>query len=89
MVDFKKRLGKKDLERPIDPLALYESLDRASDKGPLRPSQEVGLTCPEVSARDGLEGSAMRAPRHIPWVICNFRDLPIPLHKSARIDQPL
>lgn len=40
MVDFKKRLGRKEIERPIDPITLYESLDRASDKGPLRPSQE-------------------------------------------------
>jgi replicative superfamily II helicase len=39
MIDFKKRLAKKDLSKPIDPIALYETLDRASDKGPLRPAQ--------------------------------------------------
>jgi replicative superfamily II helicase len=40
MVDFKKRIGSKASERAIDPVKLYESLDRASDKGPLRPVQE-------------------------------------------------
>ena len=39
MVDFKKRLDKYSGEKPIDPIAIYERLDRASDKGPLRPSQ--------------------------------------------------
>ena len=44
MVDFKKKLGGKTPERPTDPLRLYESLDRASDKGPLRPAQIAVLT---------------------------------------------
>lgn len=39
MVDFKKRLAGKKVEKPIDPVKLYETLDRAYDKGPLRPSQ--------------------------------------------------
>src|SRR5258705_9938060 len=39
MVDFKKRLARKDIPKPIDPLAIYDNLDRASDKGPLRPAQ--------------------------------------------------
>ena len=41
MVNFKKHLGK-PLQRKaaIDPIIIYESLDRASDKGPLRPAQE-------------------------------------------------
>lgn len=39
MVDFKKRLGKKAVATPLNPLEIYESLDRASDKGPLRPAQ--------------------------------------------------
>jgi replicative superfamily II helicase len=39
MVDFKKRLAGKKVEKPIDPVKLYETLDRAHDKGPLRPSQ--------------------------------------------------
>ncbi|WP_159227359.1 DEAD/DEAH box helicase family protein, partial [Pantoea sp. 18059] len=43
MVDFKKRLaGKKD-ERPTDPVKLYDTLDRAHDKGPLRPAQAAVL----------------------------------------------
>jgi replicative superfamily II helicase len=44
VVDFRKRLGdKRNLAKPIDPGAIYEGLDRASDKGPLRPSQKVIL----------------------------------------------
>src|SRR5688500_7093139 len=40
MVDFTKRLGPKPAKRVTDPVALYGTLDRASDKGPLRPAQE-------------------------------------------------
>ncbi len=40
MVDFKTKLGKKQAEKAIDPYDIYETLDRASDKGPLRPVQE-------------------------------------------------
>ncbi|MEW9673523.1 DEAD/DEAH box helicase family protein [Ammoniphilus sp. 3BR4] len=40
MVDFKKKLGKKVIERKIHPKDIYQSLDRASDKGPLRLIQE-------------------------------------------------
>lgn len=39
MVDFKKRLTGKKAERPTDPVKLYDTLDRAHDKGPLRPAQ--------------------------------------------------
>ena len=41
MIDFNKHLGKRaQLPAPTDPLLIYDSLDRASDKGPLRPAQE-------------------------------------------------
>ncbi len=40
MVDFKKRIGKKSNAKIVDPYELYGSLDRASDKGRLRPVQE-------------------------------------------------
>ena len=40
MVDFKKRLKKKDLPKKVDPVEIYDSLDRRSETGPLRPSQE-------------------------------------------------
>jgi replicative superfamily II helicase len=40
MVDFRKRIGKNTTAKVVDPRALYDSLDRASDKGPLRPVQE-------------------------------------------------
>lgn len=39
MVDFKKRLAGKRVQKPVDPIPLYDSLDRAHDKGPLRPAQ--------------------------------------------------
>ena len=39
MVDFKKRLAGKKAEKPTDPTKLYETVDRAHDKGPLRPAQ--------------------------------------------------
>jgi replicative superfamily II helicase len=44
MVDFKKRLKQPTSDKPIDPVALYDSLDRASDKGPLRPAQSHVLS---------------------------------------------
>jgi replicative superfamily II helicase len=40
LVDFKKRLTGKAVEKPTDPVKLYSTLDRAHDKGPLRPAQE-------------------------------------------------
>ncbi|MEE9303360.1 MAG: DEAD/DEAH box helicase family protein [Thiotrichaceae bacterium] len=39
MVDFKKRLAGKKAEKPVDPIKLYDTLDRTHDKGPLRPAQ--------------------------------------------------
>lgn len=39
MVDFSKRLSNKKVEAIIDPIKLYDTLDRAHDKGPLRPAQ--------------------------------------------------
>ena len=44
MVDFKKRLAGKKSEKPVDPVKLYETLDRAHDKGPLRPAQDAVLS---------------------------------------------
>ena len=52
MVDFKKRLQGNKVIAPTDPVALYETLDRAHDKGPLRPSQHAVLTEWYVSHRD-------------------------------------
>jgi replicative superfamily II helicase len=43
MVDFKKRLTKKKIEKKVRPDEIYSTLDRASDKGPLRPVQEKVL----------------------------------------------
>jgi replicative superfamily II helicase len=40
VVDFKKRIGRKGDGKLLDPTAIYETLDRAYDKGPLRPAQE-------------------------------------------------
>ena len=39
MVDFRKRLAAKTVRTPINPVELYNTLDRAHDKGPLRPAQ--------------------------------------------------
>jgi replicative superfamily II helicase len=39
MVNFRNRLVGKKVEKPTDPIKLYETLDRAHDKGPLRPAQ--------------------------------------------------
>jgi replicative superfamily II helicase len=39
MVDFGKKLGAVKIKKKVDPLEIYETLDRASDKGPLRPVQ--------------------------------------------------
>ncbi len=39
MVDFKKKLGKAQIDKKIDPLDIYNSLDRRSITGPLRPAQ--------------------------------------------------
>lgn len=44
MVDFTKRLKKKAVEKKINPIEVYDSLDRRSETGPLRPSQEGILT---------------------------------------------
>ena len=40
MVDFKKKLAQKKVKSPVEPGALYDTLDRAVDKGPLRPARE-------------------------------------------------
>ncbi|MFK4008605.1 DEAD/DEAH box helicase [Bacillus safensis] len=40
MVNFKKRLTKQKIEKKIRPDEIYSTLDRASDKGPLRPVQD-------------------------------------------------
>jgi replicative superfamily II helicase len=39
VVDFNKKLTNKATTKPTDPLSIYDSLDRAHDKGPLRPAQ--------------------------------------------------
>ncbi|MFZ3022970.1 DEAD/DEAH box helicase [Pseudomonas sp.] len=44
MVDFNSKLLNTYQEAKIDPLELYETLDRASDKGPLRESQQEVLS---------------------------------------------
>ena len=43
MVDFKKHTAKAEATASVNPLELYESLDRASDKGPLRDAQAAVL----------------------------------------------
>lgn len=43
MVDFNRRLGRTQAHKPTNPLEIYEGLDRASDKGPLRAAQSAVL----------------------------------------------
>lgn len=43
MINFKKRLEGSKGDSKTNPIELYDSLDRASDKGPLRPSQHAIL----------------------------------------------
>lgn len=44
MIDFKKKLGDKASKPPINPLEIYDTLDRASDKGDLRQAQSGVLS---------------------------------------------
>lgn len=39
MVNFSKRIAGGKSKKIVDPVALYDTLDRATDKGPLRPAQ--------------------------------------------------
>ena len=39
MIDFKKKLAQKDFKKVVNPIDIYATLDRESDKGPLRPAQ--------------------------------------------------
>ncbi len=39
MVDFKKKLGLKSIPKKINPIEIYDELDRKSQTGPLRPVQ--------------------------------------------------
>lgn len=52
MVDFKKRLKKKSLPKKVNPVEIYDSLDRRSETGPLRPSQERVLSEWYTSRKD-------------------------------------
>ncbi len=44
MVDFKKKLGLKSIEKKVNPIEIYDELDRRSETGPLRPVQTEILT---------------------------------------------
>lgn len=43
MVDFKKKLSKSSIEKKTNPIEIYDSLDRRSIAGPLRPAQKTIL----------------------------------------------
>jgi replicative superfamily II helicase len=43
MIDFTKRLNKGVIERKIDPIEIYDTVDRKSVTGPLRPAQKAIL----------------------------------------------
>jgi len=44
LVDFRKRLSGRSADKQTDPVKLYDTLDRAHDKGPLRPAQLAVLS---------------------------------------------
>lgn len=44
MVDFRKRLKKKEIVKKLNPIEIYDSLDRRSEAGPLRETQEKILS---------------------------------------------
>ncbi|QZY54865.1 DEAD/DEAH box helicase family protein [Crassaminicella profunda] len=44
MVDFIKRLKKKKIDKKIDPIEIYDNIDRKSGTGPLRPEQKKILS---------------------------------------------
>lgn len=44
MVDFKKKLGLKSIEKKINPVEIYDELDKRSETDPLRPVQREVLT---------------------------------------------
>lgn len=52
MIDFTKKLASKKVELIIDPIKLYDTLDRAVDKGPLRPSQIAVLSAWNDAGRE-------------------------------------
>ena len=43
MVDFAKQVARQSAPKEVDPIQLYEGLDRRSDTGPLRPAQDFVL----------------------------------------------
>lgn len=43
MIDFRKKLGKTESKLKTNPIDIYDSLDRTSETGPLRPVQEFIL----------------------------------------------
>lgn len=43
MIDFKKKLAAKALEKKVNPIEIYQNLDRKSEKGLLRPAQQSVL----------------------------------------------
>jgi len=52
VVDFRKKLGKKTEKKTTDPIAIYDSLDRASDNLPLsRQDAVLSNSCPAEAPR--------------------------------------
>jgi replicative superfamily II helicase len=51
MVDFRRHLSRSTSEKSVHPVDIYEKLDRASDKGPLRPVQKSVLQDWDASFR--------------------------------------
>jgi hypothetical protein len=56
MVNFRNRLAGKKAEKPTDPVKLYDTLDRAHDKGPLRPAQRNRCLAGVLISGEGRAG---------------------------------
>lgn len=57
MIDFSKKLGAKPKEKKISPIEIYSGLDRKTDAGPLRPTQERVLKEWDANRRKNKNGA--------------------------------
>jgi hypothetical protein len=72
MVDFSKRLVRKNITKRVDPVELYDTLDRASDKGELRTGAAGNINgvvrCAPVKARFNRQ-IAHRTRQNADWIV--------------------
>ena len=81
VVDFNKRLAGKKAEKPLDPVALYDTLDWAHDKGPLS-------TSPDCCARRVVRASSIDTGHHRKVTHRSGKDPHRPSYPSSTIEWP-